>query len=310
MIRLAFCLILFLWHSAAAAQDLTFPSNAKLTRSTPPTIDSFAMPVGPWADGTMPSELHEGQFTQQAWTIAASGLSTLQLVRPLRDQLRNDGFEVLFECRDRACGGFDFRFAISVLPPPEMQVNLGDFRYLAARKDTDDGPVLISLLASRSARAGHVQISRVGANAPTAPEASGAAIRGAINIATTGELSETLVTQGRAVLVGLDFETGSSRLGAGPYPVLDALATFLAAQPTLQVALVGHTDSSGSLEGNITLSKRRAGSVLERLVADYAVPRKQLDAQGMGYLAPIRSNLDEAGRTANRRVEVIITSTN
>ena len=53
----------------------------------------------------------------------------------------------------------------------------------------------------------------------------------------------------------------------------------------------------------------RAGSVLERLVSAHGVSRRQLDAQGMGYLAPIASNLTPQGREANRRVEVIITST-
>jgi OOP family OmpA-OmpF porin len=45
------------------------------------------------------------------------------------------------------------------------------------------------------------------------------------------------------------------------------------------------------------------------LVASYNVDRAQLDAQGMGYLAPIAPNLTPEGRTANRRVEAIITTT-
>jgi outer membrane protein OmpA-like peptidoglycan-associated protein len=49
--------------------------------------------------------------------------------------------------------------------------------------------------------------------------------------------------------------------------------------------------------------------VLERLVTTYDIPRNQLDAQGMGYLSPVMTNLTEDGREANRRVEVIITST-
>jgi OOP family OmpA-OmpF porin len=63
------------------------------------------------------------------------------------------------------------------------------------------------------------------------------------------------------------------------------------------------------LAGNIALSKRRAGSVLERLVTDYAASRQQLEAQGMGYLSPIQNNRTIEGREANRRVEAIITST-
>ncbi|MDP5359491.1 MAG: OmpA family protein, partial [Paracoccaceae bacterium] len=93
------------------------------------------------------------------------------------------------------------------------------------------------------------------------------------------------------------------------YGSLRDLADYLLLHPDRTVALVGHTDSAGSLATNIALSKRRAGSVLERLVTVYGVARRQLEAEGMGYLAPVSSNLTEAGREANRRVEVIITST-
>jgi outer membrane protein OmpA-like peptidoglycan-associated protein len=83
----------------------------------------------------------------------------------------------------------------------------------------------------------------------------------------------------------------------------------LRANPNLQVALVGHTDSAGSLEGNIGLSKRRARAVRQRLINAHGVRADQLAAEGMGYLSPVGSNLTEVGRNANRRVEVIVTST-
>ena len=291
------------------AQTLSFPSNAKLTREVETGFDSYEMPIGPWVDGAFPTEVGEGQLTQQAWRIAATGLSSLQLVRPLRDQLRNDGFTVVFECKDQECGGFDFRFATLVMPPPDIQINLGDFRYLAVRKDTDAGPELISVLASRSASAGYVQVTHVGASNATIANAAAPVLRAASTSVPSTDMAQALTDTGHAILADLTFETGSSQLAAGSFDALQVLADYLAAQPDIVVALVGHTDSSGSLEGNISLSKRRAGSVLERLVSDYGASRRQLDAQGMGYLSPIASNLTQEGRDANRRVEVIVTST-
>lgn len=308
MIRAGLAIVCAILGTSALGQNLSFPSNAAVTREITRAVDSYAMPIGPWANGVLPNETAEGQFTQQAWTITATGLTTLQMIRPLRDQLRNDGFDIVYECRDQDCGGFDFRFQTDVLPPPEMQVNLGDFRYLAARKT--DGAELISILASRSARAGFVQVTRVGPATETVASANAEPLHGEAATLQISNFGENLTQTGRAVLYGLEFETGSSKLGAGPVDNLHALADFLAAQPDLQVALVGHTDSSGSLDGNIALSKRRARSVLERLASDYGVNRSQLDAQGMGYLAPIASNLTQDGRTANRRVEVIITTSN
>jgi OOP family OmpA-OmpF porin len=75
------------------------------------------------------------------------------------------------------------------------------------------------------------------------------------------------------------------------------------------VALVGHTDALGSLAGNTDLSRARAVSVRERLIAEYAVPAAQLTAEGVGYLAPRATNQTEDGRARNRRVEAIVTST-
>lgn len=193
--------------------------------------------------------------------------------------------------------------------PPDMQVNLGDFRYIAAQKPGQDTPEVISVIASKSARAGYVQVTHVGAEKSSVAAADAAPLRSSISTGQTGNLTADLGASGRAVLAGLTFETGSSQLAARPFAALQGLADYLADAPDLTVALVGHTDSSGALDGNIALSKRRAGSVLERLVTDYGVARRQLDAQGMGYLAPVASNLTQAGRDANRRVEVIITST-
>ena len=301
--------LLFLVAGQTSAQSLSFPSNATLSREISTPLESYTMPVGAWVDGAMPTQTGEGQLLQQAWRIAATGLTSLQLMRPLRDQLRNDGFTIVFECKDQACGGFDFRFATLVMPPPDMQVNLGDFRYLAATRDADGGPELMSVIASRSANAGYVQITRVGTSDSTVAEADAPALRAKPTTLSTSDMVQTLSETGRAVLDGLTFETGSAQLAPGASDALQVLADYLAAHPDLTVALVGHTDSSGSLDGNIALSKRRAGSVLERLVVDYGVSRRQLDAQGMGYLAPVASNLTQAGRDANRRVEVIVTST-
>ncbi len=310
MIRILLPFLLVFGAVDAAAQTLSFPSNARLSREVTRDIDSYAMPVGPWAEGSVPSRTVEGALTQQAWQISATGLTALQLIRPLRDQLRNAGFTVVFECKDVACGGFDFRFAAPILPPPDMRVNLGDFRYLAAQRDSEDNPEIISIIASRSARTGYIHVTRVGPAGEKIAKADDSPAVGARPSSSQQPIGSALLENGRSILEGLAFETGSAQLGEGPFSVLQELADFLAASPTIRIALVGHTDSSGSLDGNIALSKRRAGSVRERLVSIYAVDPRQIDAQGMGYLSPIASNQTEDGRRANRRVEAIVTSTN
>lgn len=306
------CAILWAFAaSVAQAQTLDFPSNASLQAQVISPADTYVLPMGIWDRGEMPVQTIEGRVTQQAWRIEAASLTTLQLVRPLREQLRNARYRIIFECQTEACGGFDFRFNVATLPPPQMRINIGDFRFLAAQRMGEDGPEFLSLFTSRTAEAGFVQVTHVGpmTDEPTAiAEAEAPPLR-AFNNIPQGTLPDQLEQAGRAVLRDLSFATGSAQLAAGDYGSLQALADYLLTFPQRTVALVGHTDSAGSLDANIALSKRRAASALERLVNEYGVDRRQLEAEGMGYLAPIANNLTEEGREANRRVEVIITST-
>ena len=74
----------------------------------------------------------------------------------------------------------------------------------------------------------------------------------------------------------------------------------------MRIALVGHTDNIGGLDGNIALSVSRAQAVRERLITQYAISPDRLEARGMGYLSPHTTNTTEAGREANRRVEAVV----
>lgn len=298
MIRLT--LLLAALSTQATAQDLALPGNATLAVETTDLASSYDLPTGPFANGTLPADTTEGTVTQQAWTLRNTGLTTGQLLIPLRDQLLSQGFEIIWICNTTSCGGFDFRFATPVLPPPAMFVDLGDFRFLSARRDAQ----VVSVLTSRTARAGYVQITTVGTTATTqatAPSATPASL--------PTDFARALDTQGHITLSDLRFEIGAATLAPERFASLQSLADYLAAQPDRTVALVGHTDATGSLDGNIALSRRRATAVMDRLIADYGTNAAQLEAQGMGYLAPIATNLTEDGRTANRRVEVIVTST-
>jgi OOP family OmpA-OmpF porin len=292
----------------AWAQELALPANAVETSRSAVADTSHLIATGPWADGQVPKQPYEGHVTQSTWRITAQGITTLQILRPLRDQLAQAGFETQYVCDTQDCGGFDFRFMIDVLPPPEMHVNLGDYRYLSAIKAEPEAA--ISLLISRTERAGYVQIIQVAKNAaPAEITPSGEVAQTSQPQSVVTGVAEGLNRIGRAILFDLTFDPGAATLADGTYQSLQELTDYLFLHPERTVALVGHTDAEGALEANIALSKRRAGAVLERLAAEYGVSRRQLDAQGMGYLAPIANNMTAAGREANRRVEVILTST-
>ena len=296
------------------ALDLALPGNARETIRDEAAPDSHALATGPFADGSLPTETAEGAVSRAAWRVEVQGITTLQLLAPLRDQLTAEGFDILYECAAADCGGFDFRYRLDVFPEPNMRVDLFDYRYLSARRAGDSGAEHVSILVSRSSSAGFVQITTVAPEGKSGPttSTSGAPVREARTPTTPASvlsLAAQLETAGHAVLSDLAFETGSSTLGQGEFVSLVDLANFLKADPNRRVALVGHTDAVGALDNNITLSKRRAASVLERLVSAHGISRSQLAAEGMGYLSPITTNLTPEGRDRNRRVEAVLLNT-
>ncbi|MGB8622255.1 MAG: OmpA family protein [Paracoccaceae bacterium] len=302
---------------SAGAGLVQLPGSAHRTAQETQPLSSYRLPVGGWSDGKIPTIETEGAVSQQAWQFQAEGKTTLQILAPLRKQLQKAGFDVLFECDAEVCGGFDFRYATDVLPEPEMHVDLGDYRFLSARRTDGDTPEYVSLMVSRSSARGFVQVMHVGTADRVEPTSFTASTKSPTLDEDTTAAAEDMTTPlgtaldqtGRAVLSDLDFGTGSSQLGLGQYSSLKALARYLLEYPDRSVTLVGHTDSEGALDTNMALSRKRAESVRARLVQDFNVPADQIKAQGVGYLAPVASNLTDDGRMKNRRVEVILTST-
>lgn len=298
--------------SAAHAQAMTLelPGLAAPVAEKSNASDSYFLPTAPFVEGPGEGVIAEGQVHQQSWKLGSGALTTMQILAPLRAQLADAGFETLYECEARVCGGFDFRYQIEVLPEPDMHVNLGDFRYLAAQRQGDAAPEYVGLIVSRSANAGFVQLTSIGATSATPNITSSTKAPPARTAASTaGPVGTQLELAGHATLDDLSFKTGSSELGSEQFASLANLATYLAARPDRQVMLVGHTDAEGALDSNIALSRRRAAAVLKQLVYTHGVSPAQVSADGVGYLSPRASNLTDEGRTKNRRVEVILVST-
>ncbi|MDP3962049.1 MAG: OmpA family protein [Pseudorhodobacter sp.] len=304
---------------AAQALTLTFPGPATTTASRSETLTSFLLPIGPYSAAGLPIRRIEGALDQTAWRIIApaatpQSLTTLAILQPLRDQLLADGYAVIFECETSACGGFDFRYAIDLAPEPDMHVDLGDFRYLAAERPAATGVDVVSLMVSRSATAGFVQLTHLGTPADPVAALIAADTNAPTDVArppdpTPVDFASRLELGGAVVLDDLVFASGTGSLAAGDYASLADLATYLLAHPEHAVALVGHTDAVGSLSANVALSRQRAASVRQRLISSLGVPPAQVSADGVGYLAPRASNLTEEGRAQNRRVEAVLTST-
>lgn len=300
-------IIAAIWgYGPAVALTLDLPASANLEAQDARAEDRLLVPTGPRAGSGGPGLVAEGRVTRRAWTVPGAGLTPFQLIEPLEEQLEAMGFTPHYACRDRDCGGFDFRLALDLIAAPAMHVDLGDFRYYAASRDGPQGAEVVSLVTSRSAGAGHIHLTLVSpSEAPDGFTARSVGPPPAQGTTETG-LAALLDTEGQAVLDGLVFRPGSSQLGDGPFGALAALAEWLAADPTRTVVLVGHSDNVGSLEDNIRLSQRRAESVREALVGEFGIARNRLSARGVGYLSPVAPNTTPEGRRANRRVAVVV----
>jgi outer membrane protein OmpA-like peptidoglycan-associated protein len=86
---------------------------------------------------------------------------------------------------------------------------------------------------------------------------------------------------------------------------LDQVAETLRAYPSTFLDIYGHTDSTGSDAYNQTLSQNRAQSVASYLT-QRGVQSARIATQGFGESQPVADNNTEAGRQANRRVEIRI----
>lgn len=102
---------------------------------------------------------------------------------------------------------------------------------------------------------------------------------------------------------GITFATDSATIDPRFGPTLNQVATVLGDYEQTYVDVYGHTDSTGSDSYNQGLSERRAQSVANYLAAR-GVRDVRLGTQGYGESQPVASNDTEAGRAANRRVEI------
>ena len=101
----------------------------------------------------------------------------------------------------------------------------------------------------------------------------------------------------------ITFASNSADISSGFYPTLNSLVLVFKEFDKNGVNIVGHTDSTGSLELNQSLSNRRAMSVANYLTAN-GVPGQRISSYGAGPSQPIASNANESGRAQNRRVEI------
>jgi len=256
-------------------------------------FDAARLQAAPFKNGK-PTDARrlEGRVTRIAYRTGP-GPSILEVSRNFETQLAKAGYETLLACDTDACGGIPFVEAVDALPIPQMWIDGFDYRYFAGRKAEGGRETFVSVLTSKNNDQIYVQLTAVQIGAIENKMVDAAA------------MAKGLGEMGHIALYGILFDTDKAVIKPQSRPTLDEIAKLLAGQPRLNVIIVGHTDSQGTYEYNMNLSRRRAEAVAADLVQQYKIAKARLQTAGVGYLAPVGPNATEDGRALNRRVELV-----
>lgn len=105
---------------------------------------------------------------------------------------------------------------------------------------------------------------------------------------------------------GVFFDTNKYNINETSRVTLDKLTNVMIEFPDTDVLVVGHTDSTGADEYNMTLSKNRAQSVTNYFTVTKGLSPGRFNTNWFGETSPIATNETAEGRAQNRRVNIVL----
>jgi outer membrane protein OmpA-like peptidoglycan-associated protein len=107
-------------------------------------------------------------------------------------------------------------------------------------------------------------------------------------------------------LLGIKFPSGRSTIDANSAALMKKVQQGLNLFPGASISVEGHTDANGSDSTNLILSQDRADAVRQYLVTNFGVNPESVSSVGYGEARPVATNETAAGRTRNRRIDLVI----
>ncbi|MBN3792647.1 OmpA family protein [Burkholderia sp. Ac-20353] len=298
---------------AAAGDEPGSKDHPLLTRFAGATISAYSqtpfdeafLPNQPIEDEKTAKGLNlEGKVTRISYSIGG-GRSTLEVERNYLDALQKGGFQILFRCTAEQCGkSGDFQ---------SLVINSGRLRK-AGGGPANFGGKHRTILAKLPRASGDAYVflhimDDSASNNRTAVYEEVVEVKpmetGQVKVVDSSTLQKGLAATGKVALYGIYFDTDKAQVKPESKPQLDEMAKLLTANPGLKVYIVGHTDNQGQFAHNVDLSQKRAEAVAQALATTYRIAPARLTAKGVASLSPVASNGDDAGRTQNRRVELV-----
>ena len=285
-------------HAAIGAR---YP-DSKIVRYGVQKFDAFALLLGPAQVRGKPGkhQMLEGKVTRISYEIE-KGRTTLEVFRNYEKLLDEKGFEPLYSCTNKACGGRSFNH--TVVPYwTGFAENYEDQRYLAAAKKGSASELYVSLYVVRNHSEGGPRNNRIYAQVDVIEIAK---MDVGMEVVDASKMRKEIDTHGHIALYGILFDTDSAKIREQSRAALSEIAKLLKAQSSLKLFVVGHTDNQGKLDYNLKLSRARAESVVKYLTSKQGIKAVRLQAHGLAFLAPVASNRSAEGRQKNRRVVLV-----
>ena len=237
----------------------------------------------------------EGELTQLAYE-QTSGASALQVMRNYEEALAKAGAKIEYTCIDTDCLGNEDYHPLHVM---------GSQNALIVSHESEK----FALLTASLSQQGEIYwLAVIAGQFKDYTRYELVILRQAqmqTGLITVDEILQGIQNQGKVALYGIYFDSGKAEIKAESNQTLQAIHQFLQQHPTINLYVVGHTDYTGSLSNNISLSEQRAKAVVRALV-ERGTDGKRLEAQGVGPLAPVATNAVDSGRQLNRRVELVL----
>jgi OmpA-OmpF porin, OOP family len=287
-------------------------AGSVLVASSQPLFEQMLIPMGPGELVPSGYEFRKSISTEGTLTghfyVAPMERSALEVFRNYEQALRAGGFKLLYQCEMRACEkALVDRLSRDQMTLPRWPASFSrnprgpferDIRFLSAEYRQGARMAYVQLYVAEPDSIWQAPVIMQLVIEPKAMD------EGRVLVDVSG-LKQALGTEGRVALYGLTFETGKADIRAESKAQLSEMSTVLKAEPSLRVAIVGHTDTEGTVEGNLRLSQARAEAVVQALVREHGVAAARLDAKGVAAYAPVASNATPEGRAKNRRVEMV-----
>ena len=114
-----------------------------------------------------------------------------------------------------------------------------------------------------------------------------------------------LIEEGKLSTTAILFDVNTANLKPESFGIIKEIGNVLKQNEDVKISIIGHTDSDGKDDANLSLSEKRAAAVKEALVKEFGIDEARIQTSGKGESQPLGDNKTIEGKAQNRRVEFI-----